>query len=1056
MKNRIFGLGFLLIIIITLSCVRDPQKKIQWHHPLYLANNDYWRQRIPVIIRNTTHRELLGDPLEIQIGNNPGEAPLVGVMADGIRVTTANGDQLLYRISDHEGKIIEKGAIPDSSTILIPVECKADTLVTGFIYFDNPSAWAVGEYFSSKMKVNDSITHTVLKNEKLSLKETGKTDKWFDDNNSDQYQWQSRAAIKTINFSSKETGDKIVCVGIEGLLNRLHAEIDKNTVIQITDGLRAIPYYRMGNNIFFAQDISGYSARTNYIYFNSEDKTGGNLIVKDVKNLKDLGQNLIQNPDFKGKNLTGWKDINGIENIKFTTESNSEKEILQLQIASADTGKVIGLEQTLPVQTGASYLFSSWVKNSDAEVSQNDVTNIQKRALRAWFISGNDNSSGKMKTTSLDPSQHRNGEPLVYKVQIDNIWSQVYILFRVPDNADSVRIQLLNTAPGTIWFDNVTVMKVITAETSPLAMERKAAKELKEMAVWQVDPIVKVFQDDLPPKTIPAANISVAQNEYEPLQLAIRSPEAYKNLEIKVISPSDGKGNKLEKLDVGILGYVPIDYPMGYLYDRVTPVWRQKIPYGPYGTDGWQGMWPDPILPFQRFDLSAYKTQPVWIEVNVPKNAVPGDYSGKVQLVNNGDVIKEIPFNVHVWDFKLADKSHMYALYDENTNNRSFYDSGKSQIEIQREIWRMLAKHRLAPDIITPGPIIKIENGRIDFDFTEYDKVASYYFNDLKFSRSYSPNRLFNLFSYANVPGVKFGEKPYPGEYPYTGVDRTKLRPEFKRAYQSALRTYWNHMKEKGWADKILLYVSDEPFAEPAITEQMRALCDMIHEVDPKIPIYVSAWWYRPEYKGYVDVWGISYNTEGLGVAVPGTDQKIIKQNGDRILYTTDSELNTDTPYLGFGRMVPYFCYKYGAEGYEFWGSNWYSINPFEYGWHKFRGESDRPGDRYLCRYPNGDGYIIYPGKPIGVDSLVASIRLKLAREGVEDYEYLYTLDSLVTVGKKQGNDVREAEMALENAKGLAIANVKGRFTTKYLPDPYAVLRVRAQIAEAIEGLLKK
>ena len=87
---------------------------------------------------------------------------------------------------------------------------------------------------------------------------------------------------------------------------------------------------------------------------------------------------------------------------------------------------------------------------------------------------------------------------------------------------------------------------------------------------------------------------------------------------------------------------------------------------------------------------------------------------------------------------------------------------------------------------------------------------------------------------------------------------------------------------------------------------------------------------------------------------------------------------------------------------------------------------------------------------------MVATIRLKLAREGVEDYEYLFNLDSLITVGRKQGKDVSMAEKALESAKDLVtIPSAEGRYLTEYLPDPYVVLRVREQVAEAIEGLLK-
>jgi hypothetical protein len=1197
MKNLLWVFSLILIMVSTLSCVKTSQKKVQWQHPLYMANNNYWHQRIPVSIRNNMGMELLGDPLEVHIGNNRGQAPLVGVMAEGIRVTTEGGSELTFRVSDRDGKLIERGPIPANSIITFPVECKSDTLTTNYIYFDNPSAWAIGDFYKTHREIHNGgfeaespfgplgwefslpernnhveyakgeshtgnrsvkvivssesqsvpcgatqqyvhllsglnyviegwvktenvngnakiaiifgnldtedfklgsekvsggngthewekvtleftvpknvsgariqtllegkgtawfddiklscktaydVTATVLKQEKLSLKSIGETDQWFDDNTTDQYEWQSRATIKTINFDNQKSIGKLICADIEGVIHRLHAEINKNTAIQVTDGINPIPYYKMGNYILFKQDIPATSEQTNYIYFNSEDNTGENRKVITVKNLNDLGKNLMQNSDFKSQNLSGWKGINGFENITISTESKEGAGSVQLQIPSGETGKEIGLEQTVPVKTDNLYFLSAWIKCSDVIKQPDFIAGIQQRTLRAQFITKDGKAVGSIKRIAVNPERH-----------IDNAWSQLYMLIKAPENADSVKVQLVNAAPGTVWFDNVIFTDIIIGATSPLAIECRRSKDLKELTVWPEDPIVKVFQDDLPPKTPAEASISVARNEVEPLQLVIRSPKEYKQLQIKVNTPTDLKGNKLEKLEVGVVGYVPINYPSNYYSDRVTPYWHQKIPSGNSGSDGWTGMWPDPILPIQVFNLSANLSQPVWIEVKVPKSSIPGDYTGQVQLIQNTAVIKEIPFKVHVRNFELSDKSHMVAEYDARINNWNFIGYAKSETERMKEIWKMLADHRLCPDVITPSPTWKIENGKIIFDFTEFDKSASYYFNDLKLPRVYSPEYFF-LFGWANVPEEKFGQKPYPGEFPYTGVDRSKLRPEFKKAYQSALRIYWNHMKEKGWADKTILYVSDEPFNDPEITAQMRALCDMIHEVDLKIPIYVSTWWYRPEYAGYVNVWGVSNHGGGWGRPVPVTDLIKIKKIGSRLWYTTDGKMCTDTPYLGFERMLPYFCFKYGAEEYEFWGSNWYTFNPYKYGWHSFIRQSDRPGDLYWIRYPNGDANFIYPGQPIGVDSMVATIRLKLAREGVEDYEYLYNLDSLITLGRKQGKDVAQAEKALENARGLVtIPSAEGRYSTENLSDPYIVLRVREQVAEAIEGLLK-
>ncbi len=101
----------------------------------------------------------------------------------------------------------------------------------------------------------------------------------------------------------------------------------------------------------------------------------------------------------------------------------------------------------------------------------------------------------------------------------------------------------------------------------------------------------------------------------------------------------------------------------------------------------------------------------------------------------------------------------------------------------------------------------------------------------------------------------------------------------------------------------------------------------------------------------------------------------------------------TDTPYCAVERLLPHYCFKYGAEAYEFWGVAWHTYDPYRFGWHAFIYQSSEPGESYWVRYPNGDGFLLYPGQPIGHAGPVSSIRLEQAREGVEDYEYLLPLE---------------------------------------------------------------
>ena len=352
-------------------------------------------------------------------------------------------------------------------------------------------------------------------------------------------------------------------------------------------------------------------------------------------------------------------------------------------------------------------------------------------------------------------------------------------------------------------------------------------------------------------------------------------------------------------------------------------------------------------------------------------------------------------------------------------------------------------------DKIQPAPKIRYVDGRVEADFTEYDKAAEFYFDEMDLPYCYTP-WTFYLFGWGHPPKTFLGERPYEGEPPYTDADRSQLRPEYKQAYQACLKVFWDHVKEKGWADRFVLYISDEPHDWHAhIGVQMKALCDMIHEVDPAIPIYSSTWKHVPDWDGYLDVWGVGHYGR---VAV---DKMVeLQQAGDRIWFTTDGQMCTDTPYCAVERLLPHYCFKYGAQAYEFWGASWLTFDPYRYGWHSYIRQSSEPGEHYWIRYPNGDGFLIYPGGPLGQDAPVSSIRLENAREGVEDYEYLYRLKSLADQAKADGRDVSDAAAALAAAAELVeIPNAGGRYSSKILPNPETLLQTRIQVAEAIEGL---
>ena len=240
--------------------------------------------------------------------------------------------------------------------------------------------------------------------------------------------------------------------------------------------------------------------------------------------------------------------------------------------------------------------------------------------------------------------------------------------------ADCVNFQLHLTmnAHGTVWHDGVVLAQVLPAQAGAL----EARESTAGLAAWPVNALVKVFRDDPPPAVMtmaatgtrpspptpsprgarggrprrrgarPAAavlRIAVARNEYEPLQLAVRSDTALTGVKVVVDAPTRSTGEKLTDIAVAVVGYVPVDHPSGY-YQSSAAAWQRKFPVGGGQSDGWAGWWPDPLLPTDTFDLAANQTQPVWITVHVPTETWAGDYTGAVRLVGASGDLKTVPF----------------------------------------------------------------------------------------------------------------------------------------------------------------------------------------------------------------------------------------------------------------------------------------------------------------------------------------------------------------------------------------------------------------------------
>jgi hypothetical protein len=123
-------------------------------------------------------------------------------------------------------------------------------------------------------------------------------------------------------------------------------------------------------------------------------------------------------------------------------------------------------------------------------------------------------------------------------------------------------------------------------------------------------------------------------------------------------------------------------------------------------------------------------------------------------------------------------------------------------------------------------------------------------------------------------------------------------------------------------------------------------------------------------------------------------------------------------------------------------------------------GYGTEPG--YIGYWGNGDGRFVYPPDsetlgplgPLGppaVEGPVNSIRWEMLREGMEDYEYLWLLRSLVAnpPDGAKAEDLTEAKALLDLPQEIVADQ------THFARDPRPLYEHRRRVAEVIERLTK-
>jgi len=429
---------------------------------------------------------------------------------------------------------------------------------------------------------------------------------------------------------------------------------------------------------------------------------------------------------------------------------------------------------------------------------------------------------------------------------------------------------------------------------------------------------------------------------------------------------------------------------------------------------------PDPFWESPTIPVPAAQAQPLWIELQVPRDAQAGDYAGRLTLQADDSELS-LPVVLHVWDFEMPATPHLDVINWGVFPGPAYADraaqSDEAYFQAFHEYCAFLVAHRQT-DVMGDLNWIQRQGNQQDgysFDTSRLERHAETAFD--------AGIRQIHL----HVVGEKTASILDP-------AGQVTVREEPGGVQRlSQLAALEQCIQRRGWQDRFLVAITDEPFIHHE--ESFAAAVDLVHQTAPSVRIVEAV---ETEYLGKLDVYVPKLSH--LNLWYPHFEQQRRTQGGELWFYTcchpTGRYPNRflDQSLLKV-RVLHWINYLYDLDGYLHWGLNHY-------------GSNDPYTEDGISRgLPLGDRAIVYPGQ----QGLLGSLRFSAQRDGLQDFEYLWTLeDRLRTIKEQVGPDafwLDPRQRSLELCRRVIWS------FHDYTRDPHLLFETRRAVAEEIEAL---
>ncbi|HZA52522.1 MAG TPA: glycoside hydrolase domain-containing protein, partial [Myxococcaceae bacterium] len=472
-----------------------------------------------------------------------------------------------------------------------------------------------------------------------------------------------------------------------------------------------------------------------------------------------------------------------------------------------------------------------------------------------------------------------------------------------------------------------------------------------------------------------AAVLRAARNEFAPFQIVVEGGSAGRSSVSASASPLVGPSGTLPALQVRL-------YRVGYL-NLTTPS----------NDEGGTGRWPDPLIPDVDevvgekrnafpFNVPAWENRVIFVDLHVPRDTVPGVYTGTVTVSSPGSS-ETVPITLRVLDFEIPATSTMPNTYGINWGSACWAHYGSVDacggdagiIRMNTMYARYMLDHRITGEVVYIAP--RWTGSSYDWENTFVPHYAE--------------------FLDGNSDGMLL-----------EGAQVTSLR--YRGPREASRYAEWaRYFRTQGWFGRTYDYTCDEPPMTCAWSD-IPVRASLVRQGDPEMRTLVTTNIVEAVEHGADDdidilVPVVNHMHDRAGSRFEGNQrtsyEAFLQSSPQKELWWYQCCMSHGCGYIGGPETYGWPSYMIDASGVQNRAMQWLT---FSYG---IRGELYYEALHQLPNAwnsvfdfgGNGDGTLLYPGTPARIGGTthvpVSSYRLKMIREGMEDYEYLQQLVKL-------------------------------------------------------------